>query len=203
MEGGIREAFSTGSDETTMAMASNCLSKTSHTSHPGNRLPCPMCPMEPPPLWAGVPADTASDMRVPAQGTLWHLLRGKETHFKGQKAGHFPFFCPVTYFYPIQKGWSEEDSCCSKSLTQDYNLDTQLNVLSIFFRNIVSGKPFTSMTSLNPLWKLSPLCLGRKVEVCFEFHISCNSNHKIRFSFTSHTWPLKCNHITYTYIGSL
>lgn len=33
MEGDIRVAFSTGSDETTMAISSNCLSKTSQTPH--------------------------------------------------------------------------------------------------------------------------------------------------------------------------
>lgn len=161
MEGGIGVAFSIGLDETTMAIPSNCLNKTRQTSHPGNGVPYPLCSTEPPPLWAGVPADIALNRRVPAQGTLWHALRGEETHFKGQKERgfsfppHFSFLCPVSYFYPIQKGLSEEDCCCRLKwcLTQENNLDTQFDVLSIFFRNIVFGKSFTSITSLNPLWK--------------------------------------------------
>lgn len=68
-----------------MAIASNCLNKASQTSHPGNRVPYPMGPMEPHPLRGAVPANTASDVRVPAQVTLSHPLRGEETLFKGQK----------------------------------------------------------------------------------------------------------------------
>lgn len=217
MEGGIGVAFSIGLDETTMAIPSNCLNKTRQTSHPGNGVPYPLCSTEPPPLWAGVPADIALNRRVPAQGILWHALRGEETHFKGQKERgfsfppHFSFLCPVSYFYPIQKGLSEEDCCCRLKwcLTQEHNLDTQFDVLSIFFQKycfweVIHFNYFPKSSLETPISKatFSPFCLGRKVEVCNKFHVSCNSNHKIHCSFTSHTWPLKCNHMSYTNVGS-
>lgn len=87
----------------------------------------------------------------------------KEHISRGRKSRALPFhptshfFAPFHTFTQHRRDGAKEDCCHSlkKSLTQDHNLDTQLDVLSILFRNNGFGKPFTLIKSLNPLWKLS------------------------------------------------
>lgn len=200
MEGGIRVAFSTRSDETTKAIASNCLTKTSQTSQPGNGVPHPLCPMEPPPLWVGVPADAALDVRVPAQGTLWHSLRGKEAHLRGQKEQgssfppQFSFLCPCYILLSCTEGmeWrgllrqtavefdtraqSGHTTWCAKHFFQKYCFWETIHFNCI---------PKSSLEALISRVTFSPSAwVGKWKSV--EFRISCSSNHKICISFTSH-----------------